>query len=80
MLKWMIKISMIILQSMTNPDGKCRVLFATIAFGMGVNIPNIRTVIHFGPSADIDDYFQESGRCGREGTKAEAILFLYLEK
>ena len=66
-----------ILKSMTKLDGTCRVLFSTIAFGMGVDIPDIRTVIHFGPSSDIDDYFQESGRCGRDGQTAEAILYFF---
>jgi len=51
-----------ILQSMLNPQGNCHVLFSTTAFGMGVDVPNIRTVIHLGPPADMDDYFQECGR------------------
>jgi superfamily II DNA helicase RecQ len=33
---------------------------------MGVDIPNVRTVIHLGPYADMDDYFQESGLAGRD--------------
>ena len=66
-----------ILESMTRPHGNCRVLFCTIAFGMGVDIPDIRTVIHFGPSSDVDDYFQESGRGGRDGGKCLAILYTY---
>ena len=65
-----------ILESMTKPHGNCRVLFCTIAFGMGVDIPDIRTVVHFGPSSD-DDYFQESGRGGRDGGKCLAILYTY---
>ena len=66
-----------ILESMSSHDGKCRVLFSTIAFGMGIDIPNIRTVIHYGPSTDIDDYFQESGRCGKDGIQSQAILYVY---
>ena len=38
---------------------------------------NVRTVVHFGPSSDIDDYFQESGRAGRDGIESEAVLFVY---
>ena len=53
-----------ILTSLKNEKGVCRVLFSTIAFGMGVDIPNIRTVIHCGPSSDTDDYVQEAGRAG----------------
>ena len=66
-----------IMESMLNPDGNCRILFSTTAFGMGVDVPNIRTVIHFGPPADTDDYFQECGRAGRDGKESNAILYYY---
>ena len=66
-----------ILQSMLNPQGNCRVLFSTTAFGMGLDVPNIHTVIHLGPPADMDDYFQECGRAGRDGIQSNAILYLY---
>ena len=66
-----------ILKSLLMPDGTCRVVFCTIAFGMGVDVPNIRTVIHYGPSMDVDDYFQESGRAGRDGKASEAVIFHY---
>ena len=46
-----------IMDSMSDKNGICRVLFCTTAFGMGVDVPNVRTVIHFGPPRDIDDYF-----------------------
>ncbi len=66
-----------ILESIVDPNGKCRVLFCTTAFGMGIDVANIRTVIHFGPPADVDDYFQESGRGGRDGIESNAILYHY---
>ena len=53
-----------ILKSFCNPSGICRVIFSTIAFGMGVDVPDVRTVIHFGPSSGIEEYLQESGRAG----------------
>ena len=64
-----------ILQSMLNPQGNCRVVFSTTAFGMGADVPNIRTVIHLRPPADMDDYFQKCGRAGRDGIQSNAILY-----
>ena len=55
-----------IITSLENEKGVCRVLFSTITFGMGVDIPNIRTIIHYGPCSDVDDYVQETGRVGRD--------------
>ena len=51
-----------------------RVVFATIAFGMGLDIPDIKQVIHIGPSNDIEDYAQEIGRAGRNRDASKAIL------
>ena len=51
-----------------------RVIFATIAFGMGFDVPDIQQVIHIGTSADIEDYAQEIGRAGRNGQPSKAIL------
>ena len=66
-----------ILKSLLLADGTCRIFFCTTAFGMGVDVPNVRTAIHYGPSADVDDYFQESGRVGRDGKASEAVIFQY---
>ena len=66
-----------IMQSILNPHGTCCVLFSITAFEMGVDVPNIRTVIHFGPTVDMDDYFQECGRARCDGLKSNAILYLY---
>ena len=62
-----------ILDSMSDPSGGCCVLFATIAFGMGINISNISLVIHLGPPSDIDDCLQEMGRAGRNGKPAHCL-------
>lgn len=57
--------------------GKCktRVLFVTIAFGMGIDIPNIRAVIHIGVPHTMEEYFQEAGRAGRDGEPSVAKIF-----
>ena len=67
----------VLLESFSRLDGTCRILFSTIAFGMGINIPNIYRIIHNGPPNSIEDYVQESGRGGRDGRICEVVLYLY---
>nr|WP_297283155.1 RecQ family ATP-dependent DNA helicase [uncultured Agathobaculum sp.] len=55
-------------------SGEVRIMVATNAFGLGVNIPNVRLVIHHSPSIGLDEYVQEAGRAGRNGKQAEAAL------
>lgn len=64
-----------IIAEYTQPTSSLRIVVATIAFGMGLDAPNIRRAIHWGPSRNTESYVQESGRCGRDGLNSSAELY-----
>ena len=66
-----------VLDSLFHESGVCRVVFASTALGMGVNIKDIRMVVHYGPPMHMVDFVQEMGRAGRDLQPAKAVLIYH---
>jgi len=63
-----------IMASFAQERSTLRVVIATTSFSMGIDIPDICKIIHWGPPTDIEQYVQEIGRAGRDGKESVATL------
>jgi len=65
-----------VLEGVSVPTGGIRLILASSAFGMGINVPNIERVWHIHSPEKLEDYIQQMGRAGRQFLRAEATLFV----
>ena len=66
----------IIMSTFSDTKSILRVLIATTAFSMGIDLPDIHQIFHFGAPCDVEQYLQEIGRAGRDGKLSRAILII----
>lgn len=64
-----------IVKELCKSDSKLRIVYATVALGMGLDAPHVRHVVHFKPPTSLERYFQETGRAGRDQQQAKAIMY-----
>lgn len=63
------------MKSMMDPCGNVRIVFASVAMGMRVDLQGVDTIIHYGAPSRIEDYIQASERAGRSGDSARSIVY-----
>ena len=64
-----------IISELQKYDSKTRLVFATVALGIGLNAPNVNRVIHLTPPTTLEKYVQEVGRAGLSGKESSAVLY-----
>ena len=64
------------IDSFSSSSSTLRIVICTMAFRMGIDCPDVRRVVHFGPPDNNASYIQETGRCGRDGLSCQATMFL----
>ncbi|CAG2238690.1 recQ [Mytilus edulis] len=69
------KMKALITHRMHETHDSLRLVFATEAYGTGIDVPDIKQIIHVGPPNTMETYVQEIGRCGRNGQQATAVLY-----
>ena len=65
----------VIMGSLQDCHGTIRVVFASVAIGMGIDLHGVDTIIHYGAPSSIEEYFQASGRRGQSGDSSNSIVY-----
>jgi len=66
---------MSLVKSLISGTAVARVLFVTVAFGVGIDVSTVERVIHIGVPYTMEEFFQETGRAGRNGKPAQSVLY-----